>query len=314
MNFPKGFIVEYYMNKILRKMKPFICFALCIIICLTVWIISSVSGKSKALEEERFVLKIWQIDSFEGGKGSRADYLQKIGDEYSKESLNFVNVTSISADAARRNIESGTVPDIISYGAGFYGLENLISDYSCWCYGGYCILSLDKKSDFTDCTAQNTVINMGKDNRADIAAIFLGLEAAEFEKSTSAYVKLLNGDCKYLLGTQRDIFRLNTRGAQFSVKPVTEFNDLYQNISVISSGERGEEGKKFVSFLQSKSESIKSLGLFASGKRLYDNELKNLEGLGYKYKILSPISKSTKEKIDNSLKTKDINMLKNLMK
>ena len=302
------------MTKFFRKIKPVICFILCILICLSVIIIVSINDKSGMAEEDRFVLKIWQIDSFEGGKGSRADYLQKIGEEYSSKSSTYFSVISISADSARRNIEEGNVPDIISYGAGFYGLESYIKEYTCWCYGAYCLLSLESGADFSDCSKDNTIVNMGKDNRADVAAMFLDLQDAQFEKPTTAYVKLINGKYKYLLGTQRDVFRLKSRGVSFNLKPITEFNDLYQNISVLSSGKRGEEGKSFVNFLTSQSAGIKDLGLFASGKKLHDTELKNLEGLSYNYKITSPISKKTKEKIDGAVGANDINMLKNLMK
>ena len=63
--------------------------------------------------QESTFLNVWQIDSFEGGKGSRADYLQKIGANFSKKEKCYVNVTSISAESARVNLANGVTPDII---------------------------------------------------------------------------------------------------------------------------------------------------------------------------------------------------------
>lgn len=302
------------MKKILPVIKPLICAALCIAAVVAFLCFAFNPQKSNAENNDKSVLQLWQIDSFEGGKGSRADYLQKKGNAFSKEYGAYVTVTALSAEAAVLNLENGNIPDLISYGAGICGLESYIGSFTTWCHGGYCLLAVDANADFTDVNAENTVINSGKNNYTSAAAMFYGLQNAEYEKPSGAYVKLINGDYKYLLGTQRDIFRLKTRGVGFTVKPVTEFNDLYQNISVVDKSANFSVAQRFVGYLMSHRDDVNKLGLMTESSGLYDDEMKVMEGLDYECKVVAPVNKQTKERLENIIAQSDINMLKNLLK
>ncbi len=302
------------MKKILPVIKPLICAALCIAAVVAFLCFAFKPQKSNAENNDKSVLQLWQIDSFEGGKGSRADYLQKKGNAFSKEYGAYVTVTALSAEAAVLNLENGNIPDLISYGAGICGLESYIGSFTTWCHGGYCLLAVDGNADFTDVNAENTVINSGKNNYTSAAAMFYGLQNAEYEKPSGAYVKLINGDYKYLLGTQRDIFRLKTRGVGFTVKPVTEFNDLYQNISVVDKSANFSVAQRFVGYLMSHRDDVNKLGLMTESSGLYDDEMKVMEGLDYECKVVAPVNKQTKERLENIIAQSDINMLKNLLK
>lgn len=297
-----------------RKFRPLIFALVCLVICISVPCVAAKNKSGEAVSAEKKVLTIWQIDSFEGGKGSRAGFLQKCGDGFSQSGGCYVSVVSISADAARLNLSEGTIPDIISYGSGTYGLESFISDYAVWCYGSYCFLTLDTNSDFSDISDDNTVINEGKDNLSTAAALACGIGGARYGKTTGAYVTLINGDCKYLLGTQRDIYRLKTRGVGFSVKPVTQFNDLYQCISVVSKSANADKAASFIKFLSGKSAEINSLGMLSAGAKLYDDEMKVMEGLDYDCRLASPVSESALNSVKKAISDGDINMLKNLLK
>ncbi len=302
------------MKKILPVIKPLICAALCIAAVVAFLCFAFKPQKSNAENNDKSVLQLWQIDSFEGGKGSRADYLQKKGNAFSKEYGAYVTVTALSAEAAVLNLENGNIPDLISYGAGICGLESYIGSFTTWCHGGYCLLAVDGNADFTDVNAENTVINSGKNNYTSAAAMFYGLQNAEYEKPSGAYVKLINGDYKYLLGTQRDIFRLKTRGVGFTVKPVTEFNDLYQNISVVDKSANFSVAQRFVGYIMSHRDDVNKLGLMTESSGLYDDEMKVMEGLDYECKVVAPVNKQTKERLENIIAQSDINMLKNLLK
>ena len=240
--------------------------------------------------------------------------MQKKGNAFSKEYGAYVTVTALSAEAAVLNLENGNIPDLISYGAGICGLESYIGSFTTWCHGGYCLLAVDANADFTNVNAENTVINSGKNNYTSAAAMFYGLQNAEYEKPSGAYVKLINGDYKYLLGTQRDIFRLKTRGVGFTVKPVTEFNDLYQNISVVDKSANFSVAQRFVGYLMSHRDDVNKLGLMTESSGLYDDEMKVMEGLDYECKVVAPVNKQTKERLENIIAQSDINMLKNLLK
>lgn len=301
------------MRKILSKFKTAFFGLACVALIIT-FICMCVKKESADASNENTVLSLWQIDNFEGGKGSRADFLQSAGNTFGKNEGCYINVVSLSADAARLNISKGNVPDIISYGAGMYGIENFVRDFTVWCSGSYCLLTLDTSSDFADVNADNTVINKGKDNFVGATALFCGIQNAKFENSTSAYVKLINGDYKYLLGTQRDIFRLKTRNVGFAVKPITEFNDLYQNISITSNCSDSVKARKFIDFLLSKKSELNRIGMLADGIKLYDDEMSVCENLAYNSKISYPINEEMKGRIDKALATGDINILKELLK
>ena len=264
--------------------------------------------------DENTALTVWQIDSFEGGKGSRAEFLQRIGNEFSKKQDCYINVVSLSADAARLNLANGNIPDIVSYGAGMYGMESYVSDFAVWCRGSYCMLTLDTNCDFADINAENTVINSGKDNCSAVAALFCGVNNGKFESPTAAYVKLINGEYKYLLGTQRDIYRLKTRNVAFSVKPITEFNDLYQNISKTTKCTNNLFAQKYIDYLLSKSGELNKIGMFGDDKKLYDDEMSECENITYEYRITYPINEGMKADLEKCVSLGDINMLKELLK
>lgn len=271
-----------------------------------------------AAGSELTVLDVWQIDTFEGGKSSRASYLEKVGKKFSKTGGCYIKVASLDLAAAKMNIDSGTVPDLISYGAGVSGFETLFcgkKPYYNWANGAYCILTLDTSADFSDVRAENTVVNSGKENLADTAALFCGLENAARDKPTGAYVKLMGGKFKYLLGTQRDIFRLRTREVGFKIKPVTEFNDLYQNISITAKDEKKAAfAEKYIDFLLKESKNISDIGLFCSGLSLYDDDLHTMEGIKYDYKLVSPVGEQVKKEIIAATQNKNLNLLKKLLK
>ena len=290
-------------------------FILCAAILIATPIVVTVKKSSASNKTSDFMmLTIWQVDCFEGGKGSRADYLQNLGNKFKEAGGCHIKVISLTPAAVLQNLDAGNAPDIISYGAGICGIDNLISGrgQTVWAHGGYCVLSVDENADFSDISVQNTVVNGGKDNFADAAALFCGIGGAKNETPTEAYVDLINGNYKYLLGTQRDIFRLKTRGLGFKVRPVDEFNDLFQIISVISENtDKVAYGKKYVEFLCKNSNQLTKIGMLGDIK-LYDDELSALEGVEYGVKLTSPLSQSQKDEILAAIKNSDIKKLKNL--
>ena len=124
---------------------------------------------------------------------------------------------------------------------------------------------------------------------------------------------MINGGYKYLLGTQRDIYRLKTRGVSFAVKPVTQFNDLYQNISVVTESKNAKSASNFIDYLMSRTNEVINLGLL-SENTVYDDEMKIMQGISYEYKLTAPVSADTKNQLQNLISAGDINMLKNLLK
>lgn len=303
----------------MHKKKTIILVAIIVLLFIAVPLLSVFQKRSAAADGNQTVsVSVWQIDGFEGGRGSRSQYLQNVGTKCFKDKKIYVTVTSLSAEAARTNLQQGTVPDIISYPAGFYGIENYINKkdfaYKNWCRGGYCFITLDENADFSDIGVENTVINAGKDNLSDVAALICGVGGAQKEEATNAYLKLLNGTYKYLLGTQRDIFRFKTREATFKVKPVNQFNDLYQNISILTkNSSKYSVCKQFTDFLLANND-VSKLGLFGNENSQVDEELKPLSDIEFETVLNYPCGKEYIDGLKSAAAGGDVNKIKFLLK
>ncbi len=303
----------------MSKKRTLILVAIIVILIIAVPLLAVFQRKSADADDMQSQrISIWQIDGFEGGRGSRSQYLQNIGNKCFKNNKVYVTVTSISAEAARLNLQQGKMPDVISYSAGFYGVENYINKkdfaYKSWCRGGYCFLTIDESADFTDIATENTVINAGKDNLSEVAAALCGIGGAQSEEPTNAYLKLLNGKYKYMLGTQRDIFRLKTRNATFKVKPITQFNDLYQNVSILTANNaKYEICKRYVNYLIDNNNAAK-LGLFYGDNEGIEEELKPLCDVKFDTVLNYPCNKEYIDDIKSAAKSGDVNKIKNLLK
>lgn len=189
------------------------------------------------------VLTVWNVDTFEGGKGSRTAFLRKVArrTEKKREGVYFL-VTSYTREGAEAAIAEGNFPNLLSFGLGLsaaaersaalpYSFAGGTFGGECraaaWCMGGYFLFSLT--DDFEE--EGSMAISAGGANLGVLAAAYAGLSGEEVE-SQAAYVGFLGGKYRYLLGTQRDMCRFASRGATVYSRALTEYNDLFQYISV----------------------------------------------------------------------------------
>ncbi|MGN0804790.1 MAG: hypothetical protein ACI4MS_05350 [Candidatus Coproplasma sp.] len=275
-----------------------------------------ISKKENANAIDSVYINCWQIDGFEGGKGSRKQFIEKTVQNLYKNEKTYCTVVSLTSDSARENIENGIIPDVISYPSGFYGIENLINSkdfaYKIWCRGCYCLLTLDTQSDFSDASSENTVINSGIDNKIDILSTLIGLSDAKSEEPLNAYVSLINGKYKYLLGSQRDVIRLTKRGLQYNVKQMTAYNDLYQNISILAKDSiKYQKCKKLAEELENSD--VSSLGLFSLKNNKISDELILLSLNKFDYNIIGPSSITYMQSLTQAITDKDANKLKSIL-
>ena len=304
----------------MRKKSIYLFLALIICLLVAVPIMAAVGGKRAKADTDGGMTEVtlWQIDGFEGGKGSRATFLKNIAEKCFGNEKTYITVVQITADAARENMELGNIPEMISYSAGFYGLENRINSrdfaYKSWCNGAYLLLTCDENADFSDVSGQNTVINEGKDNLTDIAALFCGVSGGAKVQPSGAYLNLINGKYKYLLGTQRDAYRLRTRGVDFKVKTVTQFNDLYQNVSILTKdGKKYDVCQRFIKYLCEKAD-VGRLGLFGNNSKLEMEELKEAANAQFDLKLNYPCGKDFLDGLKAAAKDGDGNKIKILLK
>ena len=150
--------------------------------------------------------------------------------------------------------------------------------------------------------------------KLDIIPFLSGLEGATEEAPTAAYVSLINGEYEYLLGTQRDIIRLQTRKQSFNVFPLTCFNDLYQNFSVIAEGEKQSACRDYIDYVISESENLYKTGMFYGELHLYSDEMNALEKVSAEFIVPPIVSEEYISRLKSAASAADINMLKSLLK
>ena len=195
--------------------------------------------------EARTVVRVWNIDTFEGGKGSRTAFLKSVARGLRGEA--YYLVTSYTLEGALSALAEGDAPDVLSFGVGLSAFaERLLPlPYSFaggelggkalaypWCMGGYYLFSL---TDFEG--DGRTALSVGGENLPAVAARLEGISGEETE-SVAAYTGFLSGKYRYLLGTQRDVCRFQARGAIVQARPLTKYCDLYQYIGILSSEKR----------------------------------------------------------------------------
>lgn len=238
-------------------------------------------GKNKISEQEiedvpkeyKGVLTLWQIDGFEGGSGSRKQFLLKVarGFENSNSGV-LVMVSSQTIEGAIENVKQGKFPDIISYSNGTEILSVLsemrlnrtvsackIADKiygTVWCRSGYVLISnpLLTEEVYPKSQIEKLIVSQGEYTQPLLALSLENIKVGELEVKTpmEAYISFVSGKSPYFLGTQRDLVRLNNRGMNYNAYPLKEFNDLYQYVSVTSEDQLKKlYSEKFIEYLVS---------------------------------------------------------------
>ncbi len=238
--------------KKIRIVESAVCFLLAGALCAlsVLYAVPALRRKTSAASPRTGIVRLWNIDTFEGGKGSRTAFLNRVSAAYEKAHPGvYIMVSSYTAEGAAAAFKEGNFPDMLSFGVGFADAAEECLKINgrafpggtvggeCralpWCRGGYALFCLE--DGFSDVSAENTVVSLGGNNLPLAAAALLPLTGSvHSEESTSAYIHFLNGKYKYLLGTQRDVCRFASRQVNVYSRPVAEFSDLYQYIAVLA--------------------------------------------------------------------------------
>jgi len=271
-----------------KKPSVIICFILCVGLVAATFL-SFVSFGEEEKAGYRGILRLWNIDTFEGGKGSRTEFLKSVAADYEKKSGGiYISVSSVTLSGYAYALKNGNAPDMVSFGvgadfsscakelgeSGFVGGRIGGAQYAYpWCRGGYALYCLE--DDFSSVSPENTVISRGGENCPFAAAALFGLKGDyRSESSMSAYVNFLGGKYKYLLGTQRDWNRFLSRGKEVFYKVIGEYDDIYQYISVLNSNpDIYEACLSFIDCLLSdkSQKKLANIGMAAVGASTYDS-------------------------------------------
>ena len=290
--------------KILREILPF---ALCVfVIAFMPFAYKKTSSKQSLpikTPEHKYVLTLWHIDVFEGGVGSRGDFLSNIAVDFRSNGV-LVMVVNHTIESAENSIKQGVLPDMISYGVGvdfvakyakslpkksFLGGEIGGKYYAYpWCAGAYFLITKNENNQPIDkLFVSKSAYNI------PFGAIFFGkidANAIEVKKPLEAYTSFLSSkeNCAFL-GTQRDLKRLEQRGVEFYAQPVLGFNDLIQYVSVITSDSgRFEECVKFINYLigEKPQKQLSKIGMLSVFYSAYtDGAMANVSFSDFKYTV-----------------------------
>ncbi len=226
--------------KKLLKLIPFFVIA-AILVCLLFF------PETRSEAAEKRIVEVWNVDTFEGGKGSRTSFLAKAARRIEGEGV-YYYVLSYTAEGARAALSEGKKPDMLSFGVGLWEFAEeckpLPYSFSggsigghClavpWCAGKYVLFSLGEE--FGE--EGEVAVSCGGSNLSVLSAAFGGVKGKELP-SDAAYIGFLNGDYRYLLGTQRDICRFQSRGVTVYTRDLDEYNDLFQYIAILSEEKR----------------------------------------------------------------------------
>ena len=231
--------------RILLSAVPFAIIAA--IVCAVIFFPKAEAGAA----EPKRVVTVWNVDTFEGGKGSRTNFLRQVARRVEKEREGvYFLVVSYTREGAEAAIAEGNLPDLLSFGVGIWASaeRSEVLPYSfaggeiagkCravpWCMGGYFLFSLSEDFEEEGVCA----ISEGGCNLGVLAAVYAGVKG-EPCGSQAAYTGFLSGKYRYLLGTQRDVCRFATRGATVYSRPLTGYNDLFQYISLTKTSHRAD--------------------------------------------------------------------------
>ena len=127
-----------------KSLGSIICGLLCIIILIS-GVISGKGLKEKALANspKKFILELWHIDTFEGGKGSRKDFLLSSSLKFEKKNNIIISVISHSIESATLALQN-SCPDLISCGNGI-DIVNLVKAVPIKSQDGVCQIKNKKK-------------------------------------------------------------------------------------------------------------------------------------------------------------------------
>ena len=241
----------------------------CIVICI---LFSFIKISEKSLTSKvgyKAVITIWQIDTFDGGTGSRTAFLRNITNEYHKKHQEVlflvINHTVESANAA---FLKNKIPDIISYGncnleiikfareicdtkendGGVINGKRYAMPWLKGCY--YYITHANQKIE----EVKNSFVVDNENYSGALPLLAQNLKVANpiFLNSKESLIRFKADKNSALIGTQRDIVRLQNQEISFNAEPLTEFCDLYQYASITTmSDEKVSFAISFLNYLTS---------------------------------------------------------------
>ncbi len=279
--------------------------ALCAFFCLYGFLVAPSKIKRAKIKQDKsspVILNLWHLDTFEGGTGSRKQFILSAVRQFEKQNSGvIITVKQLSKTAY---LEQSVAPDILSYGVGIE-VENVSpitvqkeflsgkingKTYALpWARGGYYLFShkeIDGRANFDKITVSDGEFT------SPLTAFYLqGLSVNTIleKEPLTAYTDFVTGQTEVLLGTQRDLNRLAIKGLDVSIVPLNSYSDLYQYISVTTESQlKKAYAEKFIDFLTSEKVQLDlvKIGMFSPFYEMKnDGNLQYGQGLVPKYTL-----------------------------
>lgn len=259
----------------------------------------------QSASEDAIFLELWEIDTFEGGSASRARFLEKRAFEYQTSTKNvYVIVRTVALEQAKNMLAQGAQPELISFGIGAGEMlaalcqpieiaDFVRADLSAggrvegqtlavpWCMGGYVLCSeydlgaadaeaLDRIGEISEGAVLGTGQAYNLPKYALKQSVRGYVERSDLTQY-GAYEAFLRGnEFAVLLGTQRDLFRLNNKVklgaiADINYQFLGQYTDLIQYLAVTTSDpSQRAAATQFVSYITSTAvqKKLTSIGMF----------------------------------------------------
>lgn len=267
----------------IKSMKKTVSwFCLAVVACFIVFAPRYLRAEDKIDEGAvSTVLVMWHVDTFEGGTGSRQDFLMKSAVEFEKQNNGvLVSVIKHTEESVHENFSRGILPDMISFGVGVYDVVNYAkplktrinnaffasveSGGGVFCYpyafGRYVKLSIEGSK------GEGVIVSKGKNNLPLFMSGLVNDGKVSVFEPLEAYSRLLSGKYASMIGTQRDVYRLTSRGVQFTCLQASVKTDLVQYVAVTAvDGARAELAASFASYLLTDAvqKRLNEIGLFS---------------------------------------------------
>ncbi|MBQ3597153.1 MAG: hypothetical protein II988_04985 [Clostridia bacterium] len=257
----------------MKFVRPLICVFLAFCICFTL-LYGNKKINNDYLEktpEYKCLINLWQVDTFEGGTGSRKQFLLKVCREFERQYQGvLIAVSSFTIEGVKQALKKGNNPDMISYGLGvdlsqvnvlkekanyIGGIINGKTYAQAWCRGGYCLVkNAESDIDINSNQFDDIIVSKSEFTQPLLALALEGVTVNNFtiKKPLDAYVDFINQKQKVFLCTQRDLVRLSNRGVSIEVRPMTRYNDIIQYVSLTTSDNlKSVYSERFIEYLLS---------------------------------------------------------------
>lgn len=289
------------------------------------------------------ILRLWNIDSFEGGSFPKSSFLEKTAMLFEKQNKGvLIMVQNMTEDEVVSSVKSGIYPDMVCFGTGMnkffngkfhrlddsIGLSLLPNFYSAGLSEGSFVASPIMAGAYSLISSNERIERANKDTLPSLSTLAFALAFDKSRKKDTvhtfsltfgngthtspldafsrkfvsssvvelaesgiidknyvsqspyqAYENFVLGKASMLLGTQRDVFRMENRvsagkesGARY--EPIKEFTDLVQYLGILTNSKvKFSVCEKYLSFvLQEKQQKLlANIGMFSvTGAKLYD--------------------------------------------